>query len=44
MVISIEKFMAALPYMGWGMLGIFVTTAVIVAAVYILNALFKKKN
>ncbi len=43
MGISVEKFMNALPYMGWGMLGIFVTTGVIVAVVYILNKLFKKK-
>ncbi len=43
MEISIEKFLAALPYMGYGMLGIFITTGVIVGVVYLLNTLFKKK-
>ncbi len=43
MEISVEKFVASLPYMGYGMLGIFITTGVIVAMVYILNKLFKKK-
>ncbi len=40
---NVELFLAALPYMGWGMLGIFVTTGIIVGVVYLLNALFKKK-
>ncbi len=43
-MIDVQNFLHALPYMGWGMLGIFVTTGIIVATVYILNALFKTKK
>ena len=35
----IDKFLAALPIMGQGMLGIFLVTAVIVITVYVLNAI-----
>ncbi len=40
---NVQYFLNALPYMGWGMLGIFVTTGIIVGVVYLLNTLFKKK-
>lgn len=42
--IDVEAFLAALPYMGKGMLGIFVVTAVIVIFVNALNNLPEKKE
>ena len=42
--IDFDAFLAALPYMGKGMLGIFVVTAVIVIFVNALNNLPEKKN
>ena len=44
MEISVEKFMESLPIMGMGMLGIFIVTAVIVAAIGLLNLLTGKKQ
>ena len=37
--IDVEAFIASLPYMGKGMLGIFIVTAVVVLAVNALNTL-----
>lgn len=42
--IDFEAFLASLPYMGKGMLGIFVVTAVIVVFVNALNSLPEKKD
>ena len=42
--IDFDAFLAALPYMGKGMLGIFVVTAVIVIFVNALNNLPEKKK
>ncbi len=42
--IDFEAFLASLPYMGKGMLGIFVVTAVIVVFVNALNNLPEKKE
>lgn len=41
---NVEAFMDTLPIMGLGMLGIFVVTAVIIFAMYALNAIFKDKK
>lgn len=42
--IDFQAFLNALPYMGKGMLGIFVVTAVIVLVVNALNNIPEKKN
>ena len=39
MEFSVDKLLNALPIMGYGMLGIFIVTAVIVGVVYLLKAL-----
>lgn len=44
MEFSIDNFLAALPLMGKGMLGIFIVTLVIVAVVYILNYFTRPKE
>ena len=38
---NINGFLATLPVIGKGMLGIFVVTAVIVLVIYLLNKVFK---
>ncbi len=43
MGINIEYFLNSLPYMGKGMLGIFIVTAVVVMVVNALNSLPDKK-
>ena len=42
--IDFEAFLASLPYMGKGMLGIFIVTAVIVTIVNALNSIPEKKD
>ena len=42
--VDFDAFLASLPYMGKGMLGIFVVTAVIVVFVNALNSLPEKKD
>ena len=42
--IDVQAFLDSLPYMGKGMLGIFVVTAVIVVFVNALNNLPEKKD
>ena len=42
--IDFEAFLASLPYMGKGMLGIFIVTALIVLVVNALNNIPEKKN
>ncbi len=42
--IDVQAFLNALPYMGKGMLGIFVVTAVIVLVVNALNNIPEKKD
>lgn len=44
MTIDFEAFLASLPYMGKGMLGIFIVTGVIVGLVSIFNAIPEKKE
>lgn len=44
MNIDFNAFLEALPYMGKGMLGIFVVTALIVLVVNALNNIPEKKN
>ncbi len=44
MGINFEYFLSSLPYMGKGMLGIFVVTAVVVMVVNALNCMPEKKN
>ena len=44
MIISVENFMNALPVIGKGYLGVFIVTAVIIASVYLLNAVTSKKK
>lgn len=44
MEINFEAFLASLPYMGKGMLGIFIVTAVIVGLVSVINAIPEKKD
>lgn len=41
---NVQAFLDTLPYMGLGMLGIFVVTGVIILAMYALNAIFKEKK
>ena len=43
MGINIENFLTSLPYMGKGMLGIFIVTAVVVMVVNALNSMPDKK-
>ncbi len=43
-MLNVQAFLNTLPIMGLGMLGIFVVTAVIVLAMYVLNAVFKDKK
>ncbi len=43
MGINIEYFLNSLPYMGKGMLGIFIVTAVVVMVVNALNSMPDKK-
>ena len=42
-MLSIEKLLNALPIMGYGMLGIFVVTGVIIGVVYLLKMIPDKK-
>lgn len=42
--ISLENLVASLPYMGIGMLGIFIVTCIIVVVVTLLNKLTNKKK
>ncbi len=44
MGINFEYFLNSLPYMGKGMLGIFIVTAVVVMVVNALNSMPDKKN
>ncbi len=44
MEITFDAFLASLPYMGKGMLGIFIVTGVIVALVSAINAIPDKKE
>lgn len=44
MTIDFDAFLASLPYMGKGMLGIFIVTAVIVSLVSVINAIPEKKE
>ncbi len=44
MTIDFEAFLTSLPYMGKGMLGIFIVTAVIVGLVSAFNAIPEKKD
>ncbi len=44
MGINLEYFLSSLPYMGKGMLGIFVVTAVVVLVVNTLNNIPEKKD
>ena len=44
MFISIEKFLASLPIMGFGMLGIFIVIGVIMVCVAILTKIFPAKK
>ena len=44
MTIDFNAFLDALPYMGKGMLGIFIVTALIVLVVNALNNIPEKKN
>ncbi len=44
MSINVNAFLETLPIMGKGMLGIFVVTAVIMGAIYLLNILGNKKK
>lgn len=41
---NFDYFLTSLPYMGKGMLGIFIVTAVVVLTVNALNSLPDKKN
>ena len=43
MEINVKAFLDSLPIMGYGMLSIFIVTAVLIGCVYALNALTKKK-
>lgn len=43
MMFDIEAFLATLPVMGKGMLGIFIVTAVIIASMYLLRLLTAEK-
>ncbi|MBO5410012.1 MAG: hypothetical protein J6A60_01995 [Clostridia bacterium] len=42
--ISLENLLGSLPYMGKGMLGIFIVTAVVVMVVNALNSMPDKKK
>ena len=42
-MLSIEKLLNALPIMGYGMLGIFVVTGIIIGVVYLLKLIPDKK-
>lgn len=44
MSVNVNAFLETLPIMGKGMLGIFVVTAVIMGAIYLLNILGNKKK
>ncbi len=44
MGINLELFLESLPFMGKGMLGIFVVTGVVVLCVNALNSIPEKKN
>ena len=44
MKIDVQAFLDSLPIMGYGMLSIFIVTAVLIGCVYALNALTKKKK
>ncbi|MEA4912321.1 MAG: hypothetical protein VB092_06920 [Oscillospiraceae bacterium] len=41
---NFDLFLQTLPYMGLGMLGIFIVTAVIILCIYLLNALSRDKD
>ena len=43
-LINFEAFLASLPYMGKGMLGIFIVTAVVVVTVNALNNIPEKEE
>ena len=42
-MLSIDKLLNALPIMGYGMLGIFVVTGIIIGVVYLLKMIPNKK-
>lgn len=44
MRIDVQAFLEILPYIGKGMLGIFIVTAVVVACMVILNRVTAKKE
>lgn len=44
MTISVENFINSLPVIGKGYLGVFVVTALIIATVYLLNAVTSDKK
>ena len=44
MEIRVDYFLNALPIMGYGMLSIFIVTAVIVGVVYVLQSIPDKSN
>jgi len=41
---SVDKLLHALPIMGYGMMGIFVVTGVIIGVVYLLKLIPEKKK
>lgn len=43
MMFNVDAFLATLPIMGKGMLGIFIVTAVIIAIMYLLRSLTAEK-
>lgn len=43
MMFNVEAFLATLPIMGKGMLGIFIVTAVIIVIMYLLRSLTAEK-
>ena len=44
MEFNVQNFMESLPIMGYGMLGIFIVTAIIVSCIYVMNWLTKGKK
>lgn len=43
-MLHFDMFLASLPIMGWGMLGIFIVTLVITAVIYLLCKLFPDRK
>lgn len=43
-MLKLDTFLASLPIMGWGMLGIFIVTIVITMVIYLLCKLFPDKS